>query len=48
MVPVIMNTVVTSQHIDLLNMYLKELDTVLKDIENASLSPTKAKVTHNI
>lgn len=27
-----------TQHIDLLSMYLKELDTVLEDIEKASLT----------
>lgn len=32
-----------TQHIDLLNMYLKELDTVLEDIEKASSSTDQSK-----
>lgn len=32
-----------AQHIDLLNMYLKELDTVLEDIEIASSSTDQSK-----
>ncbi|MGD3155974.1 type II toxin-antitoxin system toxin TscT [Staphylococcus warneri] len=32
-----------TQHIDLLNLYLKELDTVLEDIEKASSSTDQSK-----
>ena len=32
-----------TQHIDLLNIYLKELDTVLEDIEKASSSTDQSK-----
>ncbi|HBY82658.1 DUF1474 family protein [Staphylococcus sp.] len=32
-----------TQHIDLLNMYLNELDTVLEDIEKASSSTDQSK-----
>ena len=32
-----------TQHIDLLSMYLKELDTVLEDIEKASSSTDQSK-----